>query len=135
MLAGKVPFPGNIFDVVLGHRQKKPIPLESLCTNVPPAMVHLVDAMMAKEMDDRPSSVDAVRAALASIAAGNHEVPSVKRARVKRSRRHSGASRRRQTRHAINAMVAPRPSNKLIPLTLAGIALAFATVLSLALIF
>ncbi len=72
MLAGRVPFSGNIYDVILGHRSQHPIPLTSLRSILPPAMVDLVDDMMEKDPIKRLASMFEVSEAIDSIDAGNY---------------------------------------------------------------
>jgi len=129
MLAGKVPFPGNIFDVIIGHRQNQPLPLTSLRAHLPPALTQLINAMMAKSADDRPGDMDSLAVSLASIASGNHgPVPLASSKSTRRSPQTRG-QKRRQTHARFHSKETPRRS-RLLPLTFAATALVAAAILS-----
>jgi serine/threonine-protein kinase len=54
LLTGQPPFEGeNAFAVALQHVQKEPVPLEALRPDLPPALIALVQKMMAKKPGER----------------------------------------------------------------------------------
>ena len=56
-LSGKVPFPGGTRqEKIQRHRTAQPVPLTELVTGLPPGLVMVVQALMAKDPDQRPAS-------------------------------------------------------------------------------
>jgi DNA-binding SARP family transcriptional activator/pimeloyl-ACP methyl ester carboxylesterase/tRNA A-37 threonylcarbamoyl transferase component Bud32 len=71
MLAGRRPFEGETLTQVLVRIMTEPTPsLAALRSEAPPALVALVEKMLAKEPAARPSSMRQVAAALEAIKAG-----------------------------------------------------------------
>src|SRR5207302_6996875 len=71
LLANRLPFPGgSVTDKLLHHRTKEPVPLESLCANLPAGLGAIVRQMMAKEPSARYSTPGAAATALAPYAGG-----------------------------------------------------------------
>jgi len=68
MLAGDPPFLGDKINVILGRHLREPVP--ALPADVPPALVELVHALLAKQADARPQSAHVVRQRLAAVLAG-----------------------------------------------------------------
>ena len=73
MLTGRVPFGGDIVGVIAGHMNATPPSIGDLNPDVPLELIKLVESMMSKSADDRPSSmteiVDAIDVAAASAVA------------------------------------------------------------------
>jgi serine/threonine protein kinase len=60
-LTGQPPFPGGTrLEKVLCHRNEEPVPLSKRNPRVPARFVNLIQRMMAKAPDDRPTSAQAV---------------------------------------------------------------------------
>lgn len=79
MLTGRVPFCGNLIDVVFGHRQKQAPPIPHYNPEVPQGLVELIERMMAKAPHQRPPSMAQVESALATAALGAPAQPPVPR--------------------------------------------------------
>ena len=77
LVAGEPPFRGPTeMAVAVQHLNDTPARLADLRPGVPPALDHLVNALLAKRPDDRPPSATAVRQALARIESAGRRVPS-----------------------------------------------------------
>ncbi|MCA9666811.1 MAG: protein kinase, partial [Myxococcales bacterium] len=72
-LTGSLPFEGPPTVIIHGHMHKTPTPPSQLKPGVPPQLESLVLACLAKERDDRPSDVVALRQALRSARAALEE--------------------------------------------------------------
>ena len=81
MLSGRVPFRGNLMDILLAHHNRTAEPLRSLDPSIPRELEALVAHMMAKSPRARPRDMLRVARALADIA----------RARQSRGRRSRAA--------------------------------------------
>jgi formylglycine-generating enzyme required for sulfatase activity/serine/threonine protein kinase len=69
LLAGRPPFPeGSLIRKLLAHREDTPRPLTELRADVPPALVRVVERMMAKDPARRFQTPDEVSRALAPFA-------------------------------------------------------------------
>jgi serine/threonine protein kinase len=55
-LAGAPPFVGDMSEVMRKHVRETPLPLAQRVQGTPPAVVNLVDQMLAKRKEDRPTS-------------------------------------------------------------------------------
>ena len=54
LLTGEVPFPGGTsMEKLLRHTMEEPIPVEELCSDVPPQVAAIVRKLMAKKPEDR----------------------------------------------------------------------------------
>jgi hypothetical protein len=54
LLSGQAPFPeGTVLDKLRAHRTRNPRPLSDFRKDVPPALVHVLERMMAKDPDQR----------------------------------------------------------------------------------
>jgi tRNA A-37 threonylcarbamoyl transferase component Bud32 len=69
MIAGKVPFDGDIASVLAQHIRKPPLPLRKAAPNkpVPAKLDRLVTAMLAKKPHDRPDDMGQVSAVLGQL--------------------------------------------------------------------
>lgn len=74
LIAGRPPFHGRQYDApiarLFGHLNERPPRLDSLCPDLPPEVVSLVDRLLAKEPCDRPQSAADVAQTLAPYSAG-----------------------------------------------------------------
>jgi serine/threonine-protein kinase len=62
MLAGHLPFDGDVETVLRAHLSQPPPPLpDEVASDLPEGLAELVDSLLAKEPDQRPPSADAVR--------------------------------------------------------------------------
>ncbi len=68
MLCGKVPFAGSLRDVLTAHIHSDPTPPNQFNPSVPPSLEALIQRMMAKDPNHRPSSMDEVARALQALA-------------------------------------------------------------------
>jgi serine/threonine protein kinase len=65
MVAGRRPFDGgDAVSLTYQHVHTKPVPLDSVDARVAPELASLVEALLAKDPEDRPRSADDVRRAL-----------------------------------------------------------------------
>ncbi|MCX7935854.1 MAG: hypothetical protein N3A66_11430 [Planctomycetota bacterium] len=56
MLSGRPPFGGSGSTVMEAHIKEKAPPLQTLCPDLPPRAIRLVEKMMQKDREDRHSS-------------------------------------------------------------------------------
>jgi uncharacterized protein (TIGR03067 family) len=76
LLTGKVPFPGgSALDKVIAHAERKPQPIGEVRTDVPPALVKIIDKMTAKVPTQRYQTPAEAAAALQPFAAGKIAKP------------------------------------------------------------
>jgi serine/threonine protein kinase len=68
LLTGRPPFAGDLLEVILGHSQTVPPPVESLRPDVPPELASFVARLLAKKPEDRPQTPREVAEALAPFA-------------------------------------------------------------------
>jgi uncharacterized protein (TIGR03067 family) len=72
LMAGHAPFPeGTAIDKVLAHAERQPRPLTELRKDVPPALAHVVERMMAKDPARRYQTPVEVARALVPFAGGS----------------------------------------------------------------
>jgi len=65
MLGGRAPFRGaNLLDTLRRVTGEEPVPLARLCPDLPPALVELVEALLAQQPRDRPQNARLVADAL-----------------------------------------------------------------------
>jgi len=70
LLSGQAPFPeGTVLDKLRAHRTRKPRPLSDFRKDVPPALVRVLERMMAKDPDQRYQTPAEVAQALAPFTA------------------------------------------------------------------
>jgi len=82
MLTGHSPFAGKSPQQMLAaHVMETPRPIRELRPDVPPALVSLVDRMLAKEPNARPQSASELAPQLEATASGSLETPTDRRAR------------------------------------------------------
>jgi predicted Ser/Thr protein kinase len=67
MLCGRLPFGGDMIDVLMAHQSRRPEPPRRLNPEVPPELDQLVMTMLAKDPTDRPRDMIEVERRLASI--------------------------------------------------------------------
>jgi tetratricopeptide (TPR) repeat protein/predicted Ser/Thr protein kinase len=83
LLAGRAPFTARPpSEILAAHIAEQPQPIETLRSDVPPALAALVAACLAKRPDDRPQTAAQVRSAIEALAtpgAGTVIGPSVTR--------------------------------------------------------
>jgi serine/threonine protein kinase len=69
VLTGLPPFPEELLsDKVIGHQQRSPVPVRTRNPDVPQVLADLIDRLMRKAPDERPSQFAEVRAELRAIA-------------------------------------------------------------------
>ena len=89
LLAGRPPFTGRPpSEILAAHIAEKPQPIETLRSDVPPALAALVMACLAKRPDDRPQTAAEIRSAIEAFStpgAGTAASPST--SRLKSARR------------------------------------------------
>ncbi len=68
-LTGRPPFPGDkLADKVVGHLSREPVPVSTLAPTVPPTLVALLERLMRKEADERPTDFAEIRNELTAAA-------------------------------------------------------------------
>ncbi len=70
MIAGQRPFTGNVYELLMQHREKLPPPLDALKPKTPKRVVKLVMSALAKNPQDRPASAEAFASRLRANAEG-----------------------------------------------------------------
>jgi predicted Ser/Thr protein kinase len=65
LLTGRPPFAGDVLEVLVGHSQSVPPPVESLRPDVPPRLAAVVARLLAKKPAERPQTPKEVAEALA----------------------------------------------------------------------
>ncbi len=76
MLAMQDPFPGKEGDVLIQHiLTKPPLPLETLCEDLPPQVIEFINRLMAKDPTQRYASVDDVLSDVAALKSGKPLAP------------------------------------------------------------
>ena len=74
MLAGRVPFDGELAAVLVRHANEPPPDVRALAPDTPPALATLVASLLAKSPDERPQTAEHVVIALRALAAGGEEM-------------------------------------------------------------
>ena len=70
MLTGRLPFEGDLTQIIVGHLQKQPPSLRAALPQASPYLELLISNLLAKQPHDRPQSAEVVRTALLDIQAG-----------------------------------------------------------------
>jgi len=68
LLSGRVPFDGNLMDILLAHQNRAPAPLRTFDPYVPVELDALIATMLAKSPRARPSDMTRIARSLAHIA-------------------------------------------------------------------
>jgi serine/threonine-protein kinase len=103
MVCGKVPFAGSLRDVLMAQVHVAPPPPHNFCPDIPPEVEGLILRMMAKEAEDRPSSMDEVAATLSEFA---NPAPSRDKADRRTDKLHSSQRKNRWAAPFLAAIVA-----------------------------
>ncbi len=70
MLTGRLPFEGDLTQIIVSHLQKQPPALRARLPQASPYLELLLNQLLAKKAQDRPESADIVRTALLDIQMG-----------------------------------------------------------------
>jgi serine/threonine protein kinase len=83
MLTGEPPYTGEAVVIMDGHRNGKPVPLETLRPDLPPQITELVMSLLAKDTTERPASARSVLDQLDPLcAAARHATSSTPKKRT-----------------------------------------------------
>jgi serine/threonine protein kinase len=80
LLAGRVPFRGNLMEILLGHQQETAVPLRAIDPYIPPELEAIIARMMAKAPEARPAGMTEVARALGHL--GGRRRPAARRSHI-----------------------------------------------------